>query len=155
MNRRSATKHPSFHLRGAAEQDCAEIARLAGQLGYAASAVDIRKRLRRLLGSGADAVFVAESDKEGRLAGWIHGNLSQYLESEYRVEIGGLVVDTDFHRNGVGCALVARIEGWGKKRGAAQITVRCQTKRTLAHLFYESLRYIRTKTQIVFRKTLD
>lgn len=72
--------------REAREHDCAEIARLTRQLGYPASDDAMRIRLRRLLSSSHDAIFVAESE-EGGLMGWIHGVLSQFLESDFRIEI--------------------------------------------------------------------
>lgn len=141
-------------IRQAREQDCAELARLAGQLGYAASEDTMRKRLQRLLSSSTDAVFVAET-ADGGLAGWIHGVLSQVLESDYRVEIAGLIVDERFRQKGVGRDLVERVEHWGVEHGVEQASVRCRTTRADAHRFYESLGYTQAKTQIVFRKSLS
>jgi len=143
-----------YSIRPAREDDAAEVARLAGQLGYPASATVMEKRLRRLLVSSADVVFVAES-AEGGLLGWIHGVLSQFLESDYRMEIAGLVVDERCHRSGVGRKLVAQVEAWAVERGVEQAVVRCRTTRTEAHGFYQSLGYNQTKTQIVFGKTLS
>lgn len=143
----------SYSIRPAREQDSVEIARLAAQLGYPASADVIRTRLQRLLANPGDAVFVAEAP-DGKLAGWIHGVLSQFLESEFRVEIAGLVVDERFHRKGIGRDLVQRVETWALDHGVTQASVRCQTKRTDAHQFYASLGYTETKRQVVFRKPL-
>jgi len=140
-------------VRLAREEDCAELARLAGELGYPASEETLRARLQRLLASSSDAVFVAER-AAGGLVGWIHGVLSQFLESEYRVEIGGLVVDARFRRQGIGSDLVRRVEAWGLGHGVAQASVRCRTTRPESHRFYENLGYSQTKTQIVFRKVL-
>ena len=145
---------PQYSIRLAQDQDCAEIARLASQLGYPASGDAMRMRLQRLRASPNDVVFVAAS-AEGRLLGWIHGVLSQFLESDYRVEIGGLIVDEQFYRKGVGRALVERIESWAVDHGVMQASVRCRTTRAEAHVFYESLGYRRAKTQIVFRKALS
>jgi GNAT superfamily N-acetyltransferase len=141
-------------VRQAREQDYAEIARLAKQLGYPASDDTMRTRLCRLLSSLNDAVFVAESEAGG-LSGWIHGTLTQFLESDFRVEIAGLVVDKEFHRRGVGRDLVKQVERWALEHGVTQSSVRCQTFRVEAHQFYESLGYSQTKTQIVFRKSLS
>jgi GNAT superfamily N-acetyltransferase len=143
-----------YSIRQAHEQDCAELARLASELGYPASSETMKLRLQRLLSSPNDVVFVAESVDTG-LVGWIHGVLSQFLESDYRVEIGGLVVDERFHRKGVGRDLVRKVESWAIERGAVQASVRCNTTRTGAHSFYESLGFDRAKTQIVFRKSLS
>jgi GNAT superfamily N-acetyltransferase len=143
-----------YSIRNAREQDCAELARLASQLGYPTSSDTMKLRLHRLLSGSNDVVFVAES-AEGGLIGWIHGVLSQLLESDYRVEIGGLIVDEQFHRQGVGRDLVGKVESWAIERGAVQASVRCNTTRTGAHSFYESLGFDRAKTQSVFRKSLS
>jgi GNAT superfamily N-acetyltransferase len=144
----------SYSIRPSHEQDCLEIARLAAQLGYPASADVTRTRLQRLLASSNDAVFVAEAP-DGGLVGWIHGVLSQFLESEFRVEIAGLVVDERFHRKGIGRDLVEQVETWALEHGIAQASARCQTKRADAHRFYESMGYTETKRQVVFRKPLS
>jgi len=145
---------PLHVIRPARAQDSAELARLASQLGYPVSDDAMRLRLQRLLASSREIVFVAEHPGGG-LAGWIHGVLSQFVESDYRVEIGGLVVDERFQRMGVGRALVKRIEAWAFEQGVTQTVVRCRTTRVESHKFYESLGYIQSKTQIVFRKTLS
>jgi GNAT superfamily N-acetyltransferase len=142
-----------YSIRQARETDSAEIARLASQLGYPASEGAIRKRLQRLITSSSDVVFIAESAGSG-LVGWIHGVLSQFLESDYRVEIAGLVVDERFQRRGVGRNLVTRVESWAVEHGVEQASVRCRTTRAEAHRFYENLGYSQAKTQIVFRKSL-
>jgi ribosomal protein S18 acetylase RimI-like enzyme len=142
-----------YSIRRAREQDSAELARLAGQLGYPASGKKLRKRLQRLMASASDVVFVAAS-ANGGLVGWVHGVLSQFLESDYRVEVAGLVVDERFHRRGIGRDLLRQVEAWAREHGAEQASVRCRTTREEAHQFYESLGYNETKTQIVFRKSL-
>ncbi len=111
-------------------------------------------RLDRLLGSTNDLVLVAEITYPSVIAGWIHGTLSQYLEADYRMEIAGLVVNEEFHRRGIGTALVRGVEKWGLEHRAVQASVRCRTTRPDAHFFYERLGYRQTKTQIVFRKVL-
>jgi len=146
---------PPYSIRRAQERDCAEITRLANQLGYPASEDVMRVRLQRLLNGPFDIVFVAEAGDGEGLAGWIQGSLCQTLESDYRVEIAGLVVDDRFHRRGIGRNLVARVEGWAVERGAIQSSVRCRTTRPEAHMFYGSLGYIQSKTQVVFRKSLS
>jgi GNAT superfamily N-acetyltransferase len=141
-------------IRPARLDDCSEIARLAGQLGYPATLENIRVRLGGLLMSAGDAVYVAEA-AEGALAGWIHGFLSQLLESDVRVEIGGLVIAEQFRRIGLGSQLVAYIEQWALQHGVKEVSVRCRTTRPEAHQFYENLGYTSTKTQTVFRKRLS
>jgi GNAT superfamily N-acetyltransferase len=138
-------------IRRATTSDAAELARLTTQLGYPASESAIRARLMRMINSPDDCLLVA-ADSTGKLAGWIHGFLSQLLESDYRVEIGGLLVDEAHRRNGIGRRLVKAIEDWAVERGAAEVSVRCREERSESHKFYESLLFKHTKTQRVFRK---
>ena len=139
-------------IRPAREGDAAEIARLSSQLGYPTTEIKIRSRLQRLLASPLDLVLVAASNDT--VVGWIHGVLSQLLESEFRVEISGLVVDESFQRQGIGRKLVQHIEEWANERGVGELSVRCRTTRLEAHKFYESLGFAAVKTQIAFRKQL-
>lgn len=139
-------------IRQARNTDCREIARLTNQLGYPATEGEIRRRLIQLSTSSRDVVFVAEIS-EG-LAGWIHGVLFQFLESEFQVEIGGLVIDAHHHRQGIGRALIQRIENWGKSNGVSCATVRCNITRREAHQFYQSVGYSAVKTQTTFRKKI-
>ena len=145
----------SYRIRQAQEQDCTEIAHLASQLGYPASSEVMRLRLQRLLNGSTDVVFVAETAPGNELIGWIQGSLAQYLESDYRVEIAGLIVDERFRRNGIGRGLAIRVEGWAAEHGAVLASVRCRTTRPEAHRFYESLGYTPAKTQVAFRKPLS
>jgi GNAT superfamily N-acetyltransferase len=143
-----------FLIRPAQLTDCAEITRLAAELGYSSSPEEMRGRLERLADSSTDVVFVAATGQD-TLAGWVHGHLAQFLESELRVEIAGLVVDAKTHRQGIGRALVAAVEKWAAERQVSGMVVRCRTTRPEAHLFYESLGYARYKTQVVFKKSLQ
>jgi len=140
-------------VRRAVISDAPELARLTSLLGYPAAESTIADRVRRLLATPGDCLLVAESG-EGQLAGWIHGFLCQLLESDYRVEIGGLLVDEPFRRSGVGRRLVTAIEDWAKGQGAAELSVRCRVEREEAHRFYETLGFRTTKTQKAFRKRL-
>src|SRR5215831_15556128 len=119
-------------IRRAVASDAAELARLTTQLGYPASEAAIRARLMRMLDSSDDCLLVAE-DSSGKLAGWIHGFLSQLLESDYRVEIGGLLVDETHRRNGIGRRLVKAVDNWAVERGAAELSVRCREERSESH----------------------
>ena len=136
-------------IRRAVASDAAELARLTSQLGYPASEAVIRARLMRLIDSSDDCLLAAEVSS-GEFAGWIHGFLSQLLESDYRVEIGGLLVDERWRRNGIGRGLVRAVEDWAVERGAAELSVRCRKKRGESHKSYESLLFRHTKTQRVF-----
>jgi GNAT superfamily N-acetyltransferase len=110
--------------------------------------------MARMMGASEDCLLVAEGS-DGELAGWIHGFLHQLLESDYRVEIGGLIVDERWRRSGLGRRLVQAIEDWAVERGATELSVRCREERAESHTFYESLSFRHAKTQRVFRKRLS
>ena len=139
-------------IRGARISDAADLAPLSGQLGYPATAHEVRARLERLLADPAQAVFVVEI--EGMLAGWIHVMDSVTVESGPAVEIRGLVVDEARRGSGLGRALVERGEAWARQRGVSAMTVRSNVVRAGAHAFYERLGYAVVKTQHAFRKRL-
>jgi GNAT superfamily N-acetyltransferase len=140
----------SFIVRDVRLTDAAELARLSSELGYPVSTEVLSSRIRRILESRGDHLLLAES-ASGGVVGWIHGFLNQLVESDYRVEIGGLIVDAAWRRRGVGRALVLELRGWAAGHGARELGVRCRIERGEAHRFYESLGFRRTKTQHVFR----
>ncbi|MCC7374624.1 MAG: GNAT family N-acetyltransferase [Verrucomicrobiales bacterium] len=131
--------------------DAAAIAALSAELGYPADPDQMSSRLSRILSNPLHLILVA-TPESGVVAGWVHGFLTQLVESEYRVEIGGLIVGTPFQRRGLGRLLVRQLEAWARNQGAVEISVRCQVKRAEAHLFYEALGFQITKTQHVFRR---
>jgi len=140
-------------IRQAIESDAAELARLTSQLGYPVSEAPIRMRMARMFGTADNRLLVGEVPG-GQLAGWIHGFLCQLLESDFRVEIGGLIVDERWRRSGVGRRLVQAIENWAVESGASELSVRCREERAESHKFYEHLSFRYTKTQRVFRKRI-
>lgn len=138
--------------RQAGADDAAEIARLAGELGYPADAPVMAVRLDALMADPRRCVYVIEGD--GRLAGWIAVERRLSLEAGERVEITGLVVDGAARRGGVGRALVATAEAWAKGQGIDIVVVRSNVQRQASHPFYEELGYVRKKSQHVYAKRL-
>jgi GNAT superfamily N-acetyltransferase len=140
-------------LRPALPGDAAEIARLAGALGYEASGEQMRVRLLRLCPDPAQCVLVASAGA-APLLGWIHAARMLVLESGEVVEILGLVVDAAARRRAIGRALVAAAERWARECGIERIVVRSNAVRAEAHSFYPALGYALAKTQQVYRKSL-
>lgn len=136
--------------RRACAGDAAEIARLAGELGYPVDAGVMAARLGNLSGDPHQCVCVV--DDGARLAGWIAAERRLSLEAGERVEITGLVVDGTARRTGVGRALVAAAEVWAGEQGMALVIVRSNVLRQASHPFYEGLGYVRQKSQHVYRK---
>lgn len=140
-------------LRPARIEDAAEIARLAGELGYPVEAAAMAARLRTILPQPQHHVTVAVAEREG-LIGWIAVERRLTLESGERVEIVGLVVDAKARGCGAGRALVADAERWALALGFDAIVVRSNVMREGSHPFYASLGYSRIKTQHMYRKGL-
>jgi GNAT superfamily N-acetyltransferase len=133
--------------------DAAEVARLAGELGYPVDAQAMGTRLDTLMGDPRQSVHVVDSEG-GRLAGWISAERRLSLEAGERVEITGLVVDGATRRGGVGRALVEAAESWAREQGIDRMVVRSNVQRQASHPFYETLGYVRQKSQHVYGRRL-
>ena len=132
--------------------DAENAARLSEQLGYPAGVDAMRRRIEDILRLPDHALFVACHGSE--VIGWVHAMEVLHLQSERRVEIGGLVVEAAHRGAGTGAILVARCEKWARDRGLLDVIVRSQIKREAAHRFYRREGYAQTKTSVVFSKRL-
>ncbi|HLZ90973.1 MAG TPA: GNAT family N-acetyltransferase [Candidatus Acidoferrum sp.] len=145
----------SLRIRRARRGDAERIARLSGELGYPATAAQIRDRLRQLTPASKHAVFVAESAAAGKeLVGWLHISVSALLESDIRAEVNGLIVAQSQRSAGAGAKLLEAAEDWARERGCRAVNVRSNVVRERAHVFYERNGYEHYKTQKAFRKAL-
>jgi GNAT superfamily N-acetyltransferase len=133
--------------------DAARLADLSGQLGYPATAAQIRRRLRAIRPASLNCVFVAEAKGAG-VVGWLHVSVQALLESEMRAEVNGLVVAEQHRSLGAGARLIASAEAWARKHGCKYMSVRSNVMRERAHKFYERKGYEHYKTQKSFRKPL-
>ena len=129
------------------------MARLAGELGYPCAEEVMATRVRRVIGRRGQRLFVAENGA-GAVCGWLQASGSDAIESGFRVEIVGLVVESAARRAGVGRRLVAAAEQWAAKIGAETVCARSNIQRRASHLFYRQLGYETVKTQKVYRKRL-
>jgi GNAT superfamily N-acetyltransferase len=140
-------------IRPARVSDAEDIAQLTGQLGYEVSASDVAVRLSRILSRSDQQLLVAELDD--RPVGWLHAAISEYVDAEAFVVIGGLVVDSRHRRKGIGRRLTEEAEEWARKRGYSIVRLSSTSARTGAHRFYQQLGYTNIKTQYAFIKALD
>ena len=140
-------------IRQAKSADVARLAELSGQLGYPATAAQIRERLRQIQPASQNAVFVAESAQDG-VIGWLHVSREALLECDVRAEVNGLVVAEGQRSLGAGARLLAVAEDWARKHGCKSMSVRSNVLRERAHKFYENNGYEHYKTQKSFRKPL-
>jgi GNAT superfamily N-acetyltransferase len=146
-------KGHALKIRRAKITDAPRIADLSGQLGYPATAEQIRRRLRQIQPASQNAVFVAEA-KEAGIVGWLHVSKEPLLESDMRAEVNGLVVAEGHRSLGAGARLLAAGEDWARGRGCKGMSVRSNVIRERAHKFYERNGYEHYKTQKSFRKLL-
>jgi GNAT superfamily N-acetyltransferase len=142
----------AMETRSAGVDDAPAVAALVTQLGYDAAPQDVAARLARLLARADQRFIVAEAD--GRLLGWVHVALAEYVESGLFAVIGGLVVDRAHRRQGIGAALMAEAEAWARQQGCSVMRLWSSTTRTPAHRFYGELGYEQIKTQYSFVKPL-
>jgi GNAT superfamily N-acetyltransferase len=146
-------QNKELKIRRAKSADAAQIASLTGQLGYPATAAQIRKRLLGIKPASLHAVFVADAPEDG-VTGWVHVSKQPLLEVEIRAEVNGLVVAEGQRSLGAGARLLAAAENWARKHGCKGMSVRSNVIRERAHEFYERNGYEHYKTQKSFRKPL-
>ena len=149
----SKEKRQGLKIRLARIADAARLADLSTQLGYPATAAQIRQRLRGIRPAAQHAVLVAET-KEAGVIGWLHVSKQPLLEVEMRAEVNGLVVAEGHRSFGAGARLLAAAEDWARKHGCKGMSVRSNVIRERAHQFYERNGYEHYKTQKSFRKPL-
>jgi len=139
-------------IRTAEMEDAETIAELSNKLGYGAKIKDIKNRLFKILQNQENCVYVA-TERE-KIVGWIHGFVSQRIESDFFIEIGGLVVDEKKRKMGIGEKLVSEVIKWAELKNYQKIRVRCNVIRTGSHEFYKNIGFKINKEQKVFDKLL-
>ena len=150
----TGAKKNELKIRRAKRSDAPRIAQLSGELGYPATAAQMRERLQGIKPSSQHAVFIAESAQVG-VIGWLHVSRQPLLEVEIRAEVNGLVVTEEQRGVGAGARLLAAAEEWARKQGCKSMSVRSNVIRERAHKFYEQNGYEHYKTQKSFCKPLQ
>ena len=141
---------PDITIRSARPSDAETITALTKQLGYDAELSTVASRLLRLLARSDQQLLVA--DDGGRAIGWIHMVITEYVEADAFVVIGGLVVDREYRKQGIGRRLLIRAEEWAAQHGCSLVRLSSNVKRIEAHAFYERVGYTNLKTQYAFAK---
>src|ERR1700745_3628095 len=132
----------TLRIRRMAEADAEVVAALAGELGYPNETEAIRVRIRAI---GESDLLLVAVDADERAIGFIQAHRVCIIEVGFRVEILGLVVSWSARRSGIARGLIEEAEAWGKRIDADAISVRSNTKRIEAHLFYPALGYKKIK----------
>lgn len=147
------TRPAKFNVRPATLADAAQLASLAGQLGYASTLEQVISRFRQITREAEHLILVAE-DSGGALAGYIEIFPFRTIGADPRIEIASLVVDESCRSQGAGRLLMEHAEAWGRANGFTEAGLRSNVIRERAHTFYENLGYRVNKTQKSFRKKL-
>lgn len=140
-------------IRRAKSADAPRLAELSGQLGYPATAAQLRQRLRAVKQTPHHVIVVAESSRDG-VIGWLHVSRVPLLESEMRAEVNGLIVAEGQRSLGAGARLLEAGADWAREHGCKEMSVRSNVIRERAHKFYERNGFEHYKTQKSFRKPL-
>jgi len=137
-----------FNTRIAEMDDAHAIANLCEQWGYQSTKEKMLRCLQDIKNNGDHIIYTLLNDTQ--VIGWIHGIYSLRIESDPFVEIGGLVVDKDFRRHGLGRYLIDKIVEWSLLRNCHMIRVRCNIIRKEANAFYSSIGFKEIKQQKVY-----
>lgn len=146
-------ENQDLKIRRAHTSDAPRLAELSGQLGYPATAAEMKKRLGRLKPASQNALFVAESPNAG-VVGWAHVSVTHLVEVGTRAELNGLIVAEGQRSLGAGARLLEAAEEWARKHHCPSMSVRSNVIRERAHKFYERQGYEHYKTQKALRKEL-
>ena len=142
----------SVRIRHARKSDVPRLAELSGELGYPATAEEMKERFAQIKPAARHAVFVAELEK--KVIGWIHVSVTPLLEVACRAEVNGLIVADGHRSSGAGAKLLEAAEKWARGKKCKSMSVRSNVIRDRAHAFYERQGYLHIKTQKAFRKPL-
>ena len=76
---------------------------------------DTAQNIARLLRSNTDKIFVAVSD--GLLVGYVHANDYDLICAPHMKNIMGIAVSSEYKQQGIGCALLQKVELWTLETG--------------------------------------
>ena len=125
--------------------DAKAVNALSRQLGYPLSIEQTLQNINAVLQSKDHTAFIAEH--ENKIVGWIGASQAIMIEVMQYCEINGLVIDQDHRGTGIGKLLIDKVKQWAKENDNNKIGLRCNVKRTEAHLFYEHLGFTEIKQQ--------
>jgi len=139
---------PAPRIRPATVADAAVVRDLLHELGYRATVRDVTRRLRALLATGSDPIFLAIADggAVGLMA--LHsGSMLQYREPVTRITT--LVVAASARGTGIGRLLVAHAAKLAKARGCGALELTTGLARHDAQAFYRAIGFNATALRFV------
>ena len=137
-----------FDTRFAEMHDAPAMAALSEQWGYQSTKENMLRCLQDIRKNRDHVIYVLMNDDH--MIGWIHGIYSLRVESDPFVEIGGLIVDKHYRRQGLGKILIDKIVEWSLSRNCPVLRVRCNIIRKEANAFYGSMGFSEIKQQKVY-----
>jgi GNAT superfamily N-acetyltransferase len=140
-------------IRNVALKDSESITELSNQLGYQSENRIIQERLTDIMNRDENYILVALTNE--KIVGWIHGFYCRRIESEPFIEIGGLVVDEHYRKNGIATMLIEKIIDCSFPAPCNNVRVRCNVVRKDSHVFYEKIGFKLMKEQKVYNKELS
>lgn len=144
----------TFQIRECRMEDVDSIQQLnCNEMGYEYPSHETKNRLKDLLKSDKDKIFVASV--ENAVVGYIHACDYDVIYFPHMKNIMGIAVSKEYSKHGIGKALLAEVEKWGKETGAFGIRLVSGMERTEAHVFYSRCGYISGKQQLNFKKIFN
>ncbi|MDH0177537.1 GNAT family N-acetyltransferase [Aeromonas dhakensis] len=145
-------KEHSLEIRKAREQDIDAILELNRQIGeiHFAQAPQVfcppspEERAFLLAAIVAEGRLFCVAEQEGAVAGFLTARIDinetiPFLSKEPICRIGTLVVDEGQRSRGIGKALIAHCDEWGKAQGASQLRLEVMAFNERAKALYERL----------------
>lgn len=148
-----ATDAQEIVVREILPKDSEAVAELSEQLGYAATASEMKDRIKAMLPLESDhlALVACHGDET---VGWIEAEIVHHLQSPAHALITGLVVSERARSLGIGKRLCSEVERWSLGRDVSIVRVTSRMTRERAHRFYLREGFVQTKTSAVFEKIL-
>ena len=91
---------------------------------------------------------------EGRVVGLLHVFVRPAIENPREAVVQAIVVDLARRRSGIGMALMAEAERWGREHECRSVMLSSNVARAPAHAFYAARGYHIAATSYVLRKEL-
>ncbi|MBO2899559.1 GNAT family N-acetyltransferase [Aeromonas dhakensis] len=145
-------KEHSLEIRKAREQDIDAILELNRQIGeiHFAQAPQVfcppspEERAFLLAAIAAEGRLFCVAEQDGAVAGFLTARIDinetiPFLSKEPICRIGTLVVDEGQRSRGIGKALIAHCDAWGKAQGASQLRLEVMAFNERAKALYERL----------------
>ena len=142
-----------FFIREARLDDAEAIWKLNSEaMGYDYPLEQTTAQLAELLEKKEHKLFVAVAD--GRVAAYIHGADYELLYAPKMINVLALAVDKAQRREGMGRALLEKLEEWAAATGASGVRLVSGAERQDAHACYTACGYERKKDQVNCKKLL-